>query len=226
VISIFAERLAHRAQRTHQLLPTSVIRPPSVLHHPRYVSCSAYNVFFPALFTAAHRFLAAAASLARPSGLRRRLFLRTRFTGDDVELSPSVDVAALLGGRPRRFGAVPSIDRTCAMCCWIRFFCSSKPLRAAVSNSCETAGYLGIGISYPRIRGAMELGPTADHARPQALSCCLFPNSSRKCYASSARLWRVPTRFERDRPPSEVIVPPDTLQDPTASSFASINSTT
>ena len=52
--------------------------------------------------------------------------------------------------RPTTFlGCGPSKDWTWAMCSSIFFFCASKPSRAAVSNSCDIAGGLGIAPIIP-----------------------------------------------------------------------------
>ena len=52
--------------------------------------------------------------------------------------------AALFGGRPRLFGAVPSIERTWAICSSNLVRVNSRPERAAFSTSLDSAGVVGI----------------------------------------------------------------------------------
>ena len=104
------------------------------------------RLVLPALRAAAHRFFIASAILFRAAGLILR-----RVRGADACAAEDVEVCALLGGRPRLFGAVapltdasPSMERTAAICSSIVFFCASRPVSAAVSMSRDTARCIGI----------------------------------------------------------------------------------
>src|SRR5438309_11658448 len=66
--------------------------------------------------------------------------------------------AALFGGRPRRFGAVPSIERTWAICSSSLFRVSSRPARAAFSMSLDSAGVVGILKIIVQKRGPASYG--------------------------------------------------------------------